>query len=481
MEGASFVTTYPRRDALKLAQTLGNATRLNAQAARLVAFREGIKYVLAGSVSSGGGKFQLQLDAIEPAEGKVMRTARATAATKGDVLGAVGSLAARIRTGLGDATPESAKLAANETFTAGSIDAMHEYSLAQDLAQTGRDEEAVPHYRRATELDPKFGRAYAGLAVSTQRLGHAEQTTAAWGKALSLIDRMSEREKYRTLGGYYLGIVQNYEKAAENYAALVHAYPADPAGHGNLAVAHFYLRDFPKALEEGRHAVELAPRNMLQRNNLALYAMYAGDFATAASEATKVLKEQPAFGGAYLSIAMDAVAKGDVAAAAHAYDEMAMSGSRETSLASIERADLALYTGQLDGAVAELKMGIAADIAAGSTTGAALKHAALAEAELAAGRRAQAVEAAHRALTLSHQLATVVPAARVLLRAGKAVEARALATELEGQLQKQNRAYGKILLAEIALEDKRTIEATDLLMQARPLADVWLGRLDLGV
>jgi tetratricopeptide (TPR) repeat protein len=482
MEGASFVTTYPRRDALKVAQTLGNASRLDAPSARLVAFREGIKYVLAGSVSSSGGAFRLQLDAVDPASGKLLKSATADAATKSDVLAAVGSLAAKIRTGLGDTTPESAKLAANETFTAGSIDAMREYSTAQDLALSGRDDEAVPHYRRAIDLDPKFGRAYSGWAISAQRLGHAEETAAAWEKALSLVDRMTEREKYRTLGGYYLGSVQNYEQAVENYSALAKKFPADSSAYGNLALAHFYLHDFSKALEEGRRAVDINPKNMLQRNNLALYAMYAGDFATAASEATKVLAEQPTFREAYLSIAMDALAKGDLAAAATAYDDMATgSGARGASLASLGRADLALYTGKLDAAAAELASGIAADIAAKSTTSAALKQAALAESHLAAGRRPQAIEAAHAAIALHKQLATIVPAARVLLRAGKSSEARALATDLEAQLQKQNRAYAKIVLAEIALEEKRTAEATDLLTQARALSDVWLGRFDLGV
>jgi eukaryotic-like serine/threonine-protein kinase len=482
MEGASFITTYPRRDALKVAQTVGNASHLDAASARLVAFREGIKYVLAGSVSSNGGRFTLQLDAVDPVNGKALKSATADAATKSDVLSAVGSLAAKIRTGLGDTTPESAKLAANETFTAGSIDAMREYSTAQDLAHAGRDEEAVPHYRKATELDPKFGRAYSGWAISAQRLGHGEETTAAWEKALSLVDRMTEREKYRTLGGYYLGSVQNYEQAAENYGALVAKYPGDSSGYGNLALAHFYLHDFAKALDEGRKAVEINPKNMLQRHNLALYAMYAGDFATAAAEAKKVLAEQPNYRDAYLSIAMDAVSKGDLAAAARAYDDMGSgSSTRGASIASLGRADLHLYTGRFAAAAAELKRGIAADLAASTTTAAALKQAALAETDLGANRRPQAVDAARDALKLNKSLATIVPAARVFLRAGRAADARALATELEGQLQKQNRAYAKIVLAEIALEEKQAVQATDLLMQARALSDVWLGRFDLGV
>ena len=481
MEGASFITTYSRPGALKLAQTLANATKLNAASARPVAFREGVKYVLAGSVTATGGKFQLQVDALDPATGKAVKSASATAANKGDVLSAVGAIASKIRTGLGDTTSASSKAVAAETFTAGSIDAMREYSLAQDLQNVGRNDDALAHYRRAIDLDPKFGRAYSGAANATYRLGRREEADALWKQALSLMDRMTDREKYRTLGAYYLGIAENYEKAADNYKALVSAYPSDAGGHSNLALAYFYLRDFVNASVEGKRAIELDPKNLIAKNNQALYAMYASDFAGGSAGAAKVLAENSTVFKAYLPIAMEAIARADIAAAERAYDRMAKIGTAGASLASMGRADLALYAGRLDAAATELKSGMAADLANTSTTAAALKQIVLAEKELASGRRAQAVDAAHEALKMTRQLATIVPAARVLLRAGKVAEAKALAAGLEGQLQKQSRAYGKILLAEIALEDKKTNEAVDLLVEARKFADVWLGRFDLGV
>ena len=484
IEGAAFITSYARRDAVKLAQTLGATGKLDAASARLVAFREGIKYVLAGAVTSNGSHYQLQLDAIEPAGGKTVKSATATASSKGDVLTAVDALAAKIRTGLGDTKVDAGSkgVPAGERFTAGSLDAFREYTTAQDASVAGRDEEAVVHYRRAIELDPKFGRAYSGLAVSTQRLGHSDEATAAWNTALSLIDRMTDREKYRTLGSYYLGIVQNYDKAAENYNNLVTAYPLDSGGFANLALAHFYLHDFAKALAEGRRASELDPRNLTNKQNLALYGMYAGDFKGGAKDAKAVIAENASIFKARLPLAMDATFRGDLAAARAAYEDMAKTGALGTSLAIQGRADLDLYSGRPDEAKADLTRGIAADVAAKATTAATVKQILLAEAELAAGRRAQAVDAAHAGLKQSRQLAVIVPAARVLLRAGKTAEARTIATELEGQLQKQNRAYGKIVLAEIALEEKRpAAEAIDLLTQARQLADLWLGRYVFGI
>jgi len=47
----------------------------------------------------------------------------ATRTTTADVLSTVGTAAARLRIGLGDKTPDLARRAATETFTAGSLDA----------------------------------------------------------------------------------------------------------------------------------------------------------------------------------------------------------------------------------------------------------------------------------------------------------------------------------------------------------------------
>ena len=132
-----------------------------------------------------------------------------------------------------------ARLAAAETVTAGSLDAMRAYARAQELSLTSKFQEALAEYQRAVELDPGFGRAYAGMAgVYANYFKQPEKAEASYQTALKHIDRMTEREKYRTLGTYYLDIARNYEKAIENYETLVKLYPADDGGHGNLALAY---------------------------------------------------------------------------------------------------------------------------------------------------------------------------------------------------------------------------------------------------
>ena len=114
---------------------------------------------------------------------------------------------------------------------AGSIDAMREYSQAQDLQNGGKADEALAHYMRAIELDPKFGRAYSGAANINFRRGNQAEADALFKQALSLINRMTDREKHRTLGSYYVQVAGNCEKGVEEYSALVKAYPADSAGY----------------------------------------------------------------------------------------------------------------------------------------------------------------------------------------------------------------------------------------------------------
>src|SRR5207244_9519489 len=131
-------------------------------------------------------------------------------------------------------------------------------------------------------------RAYSGLAVSAFKTGRSAEAEDAYKKAFAVLNRMTEREKLRTLGAYYLQFTRSYDKAIDNYVELVRRYPADRAGHVNLGTAYLNVLNFPKAMEEGRQALQILPRNALYRSNYALYAMYAGDFKLATDQAKQV-------------------------------------------------------------------------------------------------------------------------------------------------------------------------------------------------
>ena len=354
MEGAPFITTFPRRDALTAARAAQGSPidRLDVETARLVSQREGIKVVLAGSVASEGRGYRVDVRAVDAFKGEELANASRSASSKENVLQAMAAVASDVRQALGDVTPESERLAQAETFTSGKLDAAREYGIAQQLSSNGKYQESIQHYKRATEIDPDFGRAYGTWAVSEFTLGRPKEAEELYKKAFTLLNRMTKREEHRTVGTYYLSVAKDYDKAVENFSTLVREYPADRAGHSNLALSYFYTRNFAKALEHGHRATEIYGTSPKFRSNNALYAMYAGDFATAGRDASELVRDHPTYYRAYLPIAMAAIAGAKPDEARTAYETMAkVGGDQGASLGDMGLADLAMYHGSFDEAV----------------------------------------------------------------------------------------------------------------------------------
>jgi tetratricopeptide (TPR) repeat protein len=478
MEGAPFVTAYPRKDALSLARTL-KQEKLDENSGRLVAVREGIRVILAGSIQRDGGGYRSAVRALDPAMPEPpLAQVNGKASDKSGVLAAVAKVADRLRNALGDTSPSVRPQA--ETFTASSLDAVREYTIAQGLASDQKDSEAVEHYRAALKYDPDFGRAYAGLATSLHYMGQRSESAKMWDEALKRLDRMSEREQLRTTGIRY-AMGRNYDKAIEAYSELVRKYPADRAGQNNLAVAYFSTLNFAKAREHGQLAITIYPKSFKFRANYSLYAMYAGDFATAAATARKLIEEDSAFETAYLPLAMEALAAGDPLRARSAYEQAAKAGAAGASLAAIGLADIALYQGKYDEAIGSLPGAIGRDTGQQNASGAVSKLLALAEAHAARGQWAAAQAALEQARKLVTDDSVLVTSARVSIAGGRIDAAKAIASELGARLPAQSRAYGRLVDAEIALAEKRHAEAIDALSAAKKLADLWLVRYVSGL
>jgi tetratricopeptide (TPR) repeat protein len=480
LEGAPFVFAYPRADAQRTIATLQPNGRLDEAGARLVAAREGLNVVLAGGISRNGDGYTLAIKALDPRGDRTLFSREATARDKGDVLRAVGSVASNIREDLGD-TPDSQHRASDaETFTAGSIEAMRAYARGKELDRAGKPKEALAALEEAVALDPNFGMAYAHIGTIYRNLKIDDKAKANYDQAFKHLDRMTEREKYRTYGVYYFGVVRNYPEAIKTYEKLVELYPADNTGYANLALAHLYDRNIPKAMAMGRKAIEIYPRNVLQRTNYATYAMYAGDFKTALAETGRVLADNPSYVWANLTFALSTLASGDEAGARAAYAKLAAVDPLGASLANLGEADLEMYYGRDRRALEVLATGIAQDEKDKNSETLGLKLVAAAEASLALGRASNAAGFAERAVRASQHEAVLVSAAHVLLETGATNRAREIARPLEDQIPPQVRSYARVIKADVALHEGHLPAAIDELHAAEQLHDSWVVHLVLG-
>ena len=482
LEDASFISSFSRNQAKKIAvQLRPGPPSLEETTARLVAVREGIIFVVSGLIGKNQSGFEVRARTVEAATGKILVEVREQADDKKGVLAVVAKIAARMRRALGDTTPEAVQIAAAETFTASSLEAAHEYALAQDLQWQGKWEEAIHHYLQALQFDPNFGRAYAGLAAVNNNRGQPREAQKYYGMAMSHLGGMSDREKYRTRGGYYL-LMHDSRKAAAEYSALVKQFPADSAGVANLALAYEFGHDMPNAVEYARRAVEISPQNVPQRNNLGILATYNGDFETGIREQQNVLKLNPSFDTAYVGIAMSQLATGRVEEAKATYEKLATVDARGASWAAAGLADLVMYEGRSADAAAMLEKTIAADMASKDLDAAANKLGMLAQAQLNAGHTAAARTAAEKAVNASPQdIGVLFWASRIYVAVGEEGKALAFAKQLSAQFQPDPQAYAKLIEGEAALKRGKAREALELFQQAQKSADTWMGHFDLGL
>ena len=475
IEGAPFISSYSRQAAHRTVEQLSPGAALDAEGARLVAVREGIQVILAGTVAPDSGGYALTVRALESATGEELAVTRAEADSKDQVLAAVSRLAAGVRRSLGDVTPESEQITAAETFTASSLEAARAYEEAQQLQRSGNSAGAISAYERVLELDPGLGRAYAGLAAVYANSGQAEDAERHYKLAMEHLDRMTERERFRTRAGYYL-FTRNNDAAIEELTALLDKFPADTAAMANLAFARFNRREFEAALDLGRKAAAVYPTAIAQ-TNVALFALYGGAFDQALTAAGEAMKISGTHAKAHLAAALAHLAAGRGTEAEAAYTKLQ---SVNPSLGASGLADLALYEGRAADAAGLLEAGAAADQTEGNTSFAARKLTALAQARQLEGRDADALRALQRALDTTDRWEVQVESALVYTDLGRLKEAGVLADRLRSSLRQDPQAYAQLIDGMVLLARRQPREALKAFSEATALSDTWLGRFALG-
>ena len=476
LEGAGFISAYDRNG---IRRSLGVVPpeRLDETAGRELAVKQGVGVVLAGTLSRDGSGYTMTLKAAESVTGNVIAEESASADAREDVLGVATALGNEVRTALGDGTSDSARRFATETLSATSLDVVREYAQAMQALSSSQFPEARAAFERALKIDPNFGLAYAGLATTASNMGQPQEAVKYVREAIRHVDRMTERERFRTRGLFYY-LTNDYQACVKEYGDLLTQYEADVAARNNLALCSTKLRNMARARDEMTRVVAILPRRSMYRLNTSLYSTYAGDFATAEREAG--VAQQLGDRWALQALALAKLGQNDFGAATAAYEELGRARGAGPSYTASGLADIALYQGRFGDAVRLLTEGAAADLEAQDTDRAAMKFAALAYAELSRGRRREAIAAADRAVANSNSVQVRFLAGRTYAEAGALPKASALATQLVDELQVEPQAYGKLLQGIVLLDRGEARNAVRALTEANALLDTWIGHFDLG-
>ena len=474
LEGAPFISAYNRTRMRELG--IRPVAALDEAKAQEIAANQGLNVVVSGSLDQQGSAYRLSLRAVQAITGKTIVTAEESASSKDQVLFAVTKLGTAVRKALGDATSDSDQLFAMDTVSAASIEAVHGYALGLEAMGSGRNDEAQKDFSQTVDLDPNFGLAYVGLAVSDDNLGRKQAAEKYIKQAITHIDHMTERERFRTRAYLYL-LTGDSQKCVDEYGALLSRYPSDLAAINNMANCFMDLRNISRAVEEARKVVNIVPKLAILHVNLALFSAYGGDFKTAAAEAKATEQLNPSYVYGYLAEAFADLGSEQIADAGEVYQKIT---SINPTLGAAGSADLAIYQGRFKEAAALLQMGAAADTADHNPDGAADKLSELAYTRLLRGDKPAALAAAKSALDLSKEVKTRFIAARIFAATDELSKATEIAQGLSSDLQVQPQAYAKLILGEIALKKGDGRGAVKQITDANSMMDTWIGRFDLG-
>src|SRR6202043_1361747 len=171
--------------------------RLTPELGREICQRTAGAAVLDGSIASLGSQYVVALRAKNCRTGDVLDEEQVQAARKEDVLNSLSQIARKFRTRVGEslATVEKHSTPLSEATTP-SLEALKAYSTGMKVVVSSGSAAAIPLYRRAVEIDPKFAMAYAMLGLQYSGIGESVLSAESATKAWLLRDRVSDRERF---------------------------------------------------------------------------------------------------------------------------------------------------------------------------------------------------------------------------------------------------------------------------------------------
>jgi serine/threonine protein kinase len=245
--------------------------RLTTEMARDLAQRTGSKAVLAGDIAQLGSQYVITLNVINAVSGDTIAQDQEQAESKEKVLAALGKAASRMRGKLGESLASIKKLdKPPEEVTTSSLAALKAFSEGEETRDKSGDDEAIPFYQHAIELDPNFAWAYARLGTLYGNDGDRGRETEYQTKAYELRDRVTEHERFYITAHYYEAL-GDVPKCIETYELWMKSYPRDPIPQLNIGVGYSVLGQYDKALEASRKALDLDPSGQLNYADTAIY------------------------------------------------------------------------------------------------------------------------------------------------------------------------------------------------------------------
>jgi tetratricopeptide (TPR) repeat protein len=354
---------------------------------REICQREGLQGLVTGSISRVGSNYVIVIRAVRPNGEKLISIEQIVTSVE-KVPGALDAMAKSLRTALGESRGLVEKTSPPlAQVTSSSLEAVQYFSIGKERLYAGNPQEAINFLDKALELDSEFAMAHEYLGVAYQHIGNPVRAREHLSEATRLVEHVSEGEKRKILGDYFL-LIRDYDQAIAELQVLARLHPQDAAAHLNLGQCYLGNFDFEQALAETEEAVRLDPQPS-PLTNLADIYLLRGEADRGILLAEQILRDNPNEQRALYDLGRGYIAKRQLDQARKVFERLAAGRGEMESDARAALADLAVASGRFREGVAQLQTAIILDRRKGMAYGAATKTLQLAAIYLKRGSEEQ--------------------------------------------------------------------------------------------
>ena len=286
--------------------------RVTREVAREICERQGVKAMLAGSITRLGSRYVLTLEAVDARSGDAIAREQEEAEGQEQVLSALGEASSRLREKLGESLQSIRKFDAPiEQATTSSLDAFKAFTAGEEQRLKGGYPESAVLFQHAVELDPNFALAYSKLASVYSNLREPTRAAENARRAFDLRARVTERERLYIAANYYSNVTGEQGPQIEALELLKHIYPREWQAWNNLILIHTETGEYEKALAEAREAFRLNPGSAGVRSNLGTALMNLNRFDEAEELMRQAVADKFDSVGVHLKLFRIAFIKGE--------------------------------------------------------------------------------------------------------------------------------------------------------------------------
>jgi serine/threonine-protein kinase len=321
-----------------------DTTRLILMTAREVAQRVGAKAVLSADIQPVGRGFLITAQLVTADSGVSLAAFRQTAADSSEVLPALDRLSRQLRRRIGESLRAVNASTELQQVTTPSLEALRKYSQAIQLMESNKNvPQAIVLLEEAVRLDSGFAMAWRKLGVAYDGVGDPARAQSARARAFANKDRLTERERYLTIGTYYGSIEGEEPKAIAAYRALLEGSPNDGWALNNVGILYSNQRQYDQAESMFARALAADSGNYAATLNLMPALINQGKLAPARSLLTAARRRFAGTPGLHYMAADVMYAEGNIQDAMKELEAgLGESGTDPLSVASY-RALLAQY------------------------------------------------------------------------------------------------------------------------------------------